>query len=132
MKPLQSMNNGDKGKLLATLFPEQVQGILDSLTAAYAFLNENEETLRNSWENTLLPFDFWLQLAEQAREIINHYGQRLAKSTRLFADQLFDGYVAIYTIDCIVKHASALPPLPGNERFGLAVKLLFNHYTASP
>ena len=125
------MNNVDKGKLLATLFPEQVQGILDSRTAVHAFLNENEETLRSSWENTLLPFDFWLQLAEQAREIVNHYGQKLAKSTSLFADQ-FDGYVAIYTIDCIVKHASALPPLPENERFGLAVKLLFNYYTASP
>ena len=126
------MNNVDKGKLLATLFPEQVQGILDSLTAAHAFLNENGETLRSTWENTLLPFDFWLQLAEQAREIINHYGQMLAKSTSLFADQLFDGYIAIFTIDCIVKHASALPPLPENERFGIAVKLLFNHYTASP
>ena len=126
------MNNVDKGKLLATLFPEQVQGILDSLTAAHAFLNENEETLRSTWENTLLPFDFWLQLAEQAREIINHYGQMLAKSTSLFADQLFDGYIAIFTIGCIVKQAAALPPLPENIRYGLTVKLLFDHYTAMP
>lgn len=132
MKPLQSMNNVDKGKLLATLFPEQVQGILESITAAHAFLNENEETLRSTWENTLLPFDFWLRLAEQAREIINNYGQKLAKSTSLFSDQLFDGYIAIFTIDCIAKHASSVPPLPENNRYGLAVKLLFNHYTASP
>ncbi|WP_159798906.1 hypothetical protein [Flavobacterium sp. MK4S-17] len=132
MKPLQSMNNVDKGKLLATLFPEQVQGILDSLTAAHSFLNENEETLRSTWENTLLPLDFWLQLAEQAREIINHYGQKLAKSTSLFSDQLFDGYIAIFTIDCIVKHAASVPPLPENSRYRLAVQLLFNHYTASP
>ena len=126
------MNNVDKGKLLATLFPEQVQGILDSLTAAHAFLNENEETLRGTWENTLLHFDFWLQLAEQAREIINNYGQKLAKSTSLFSDQLFDGYIAIFTIDCIAKHASSVPPLPENDRYRLAVQLLFNHYTASP
>lgn len=132
MKPLQSMNNVDKGKLLATLFPEQVQGILDSLTAAHAFLNENEETLRSTWENTLLPFDFWLRLAQQAKEIINNYGQKLAKSTSLFSDQLFDGYIAIFTIDCIAKQAAALPPLPENNRYGLAVQLLFNHYTASP
>ena len=132
MKPLQSMNNVDKGKLLATLFPEQVQRILDSLTAAHAFLNENEETLRSTWENTLLPFDFWMQLAEQVQSIIRNYGQKLTKSTSLFSDQLFDGYLAILTIDCIVKQAAALPPLPENRRYGLAVQMLFDHYTAAP
>jgi hypothetical protein len=131
MKPLQSMNNVDKGKLLATLFPEQVQGILDSLTEAHAFLNNNEETLRNSWENSLITFDFWMQLAEQSHGIISNYGQKLSKSTSLFSDQLFDGYIAILTIDCIAKQAAALPPLPENRRYGLAVQLLFDHYTAS-
>lgn len=126
------MNNVDKGKLLATLFPEQVQRILDSLTAAHAFLNENEETLRSTWENTLLPFDFWMQLAEQVQSIIRNYGQKLTKSTSLFSDQLFDGYLAILTIDCIVKQAAALPPLPENRRYGLAVQMLFDHYTAAP
>lgn len=126
------MNNVDKGKLLAALFPEQVQGILGSLTAAHAFLNENEETLRSTWENTLLPFDFWMQLAEQAHSIIRNYGQKLTKSTSLFSDQLFDGYLAILTIDCIVKQAAALPHLPENRRYGLAVRMLFDHYTASP
>jgi len=126
------MNNVDKGKLLATLFPEQVQGILDSLTEAHAFLNDNEETLRSSWENSLITFDFWMQLAEQAHGITGNYGYKLAKSTSLFADQLFDGYIAIFTIGCIVKQAAALPPLPENNRYGLAVKLLFDHYTAMP
>lgn len=126
------MNNVEKGKLLAALFPEKVQGILESLTAAQAFLIENEETLRSTWENTLLPFDFWMQLAEQAHSIICHYGARLAKSTSLFSDQLFDGYIAIFTIDCIVKHAAALPPTPENRRYGLAVQMLFDHYTESP
>lgn len=126
------MNNVDKGKLLATLFPEQVQGILDSLTEAHAFLNNNEETLRNSWENSLITFDFWMQLAEQAHNIISNYGQKLSKSTSLFSDQLFDGYTAIFTTDCIAKQAAALPPLPDNFRYGLAVKLLFDHYTAMP
>ena len=132
MKPLQNMNNVDKGKLLATLFPEQVQGTLDSLTEAHAFLNNNEETLRNSWENSLITFDFWMQLAEQAHNIISDYGQKLSKSTSLFSDQLFDGYIAIFTIDCIAKQSAALPPLPEHIRYGLAVKLLFDHYTAMP
>ena len=52
MKPLQSMNNVEKGKLLATLFPEQLKGILDSLTEGYNFLTENEEALRSTWAMT--------------------------------------------------------------------------------
>jgi len=125
------MNNVEKGKLLVSLFPEQLQGILDSLTERHTFYNRNEETLRSNWENTLLDFDFWMQLAAHANDIIYRYGQQLAKSTSLFGDQLFDGYLAIFTIDCIVKQAAALPPLPNNRRYGLAVKLLFDQYTAA-
>ena len=126
------MNNVDKGKLLASLFPEQLNGILDSLTAGYAFLTANEEALRNTWDNELLTFDFWYVQAAEVANTVNRHSRALTKSSSLFADQLFDGYNAIFTIDCIVKQAAALPPLPENQRYGLAVQLLFNHYTAMP
>lgn len=126
------MNNVDKGKLLASLFPEQLNGILDSLTAGYAFLTANEETLRSTWDNELLNFDFWYVQAAEVANTVKRHSRALTKSSSLFADQLFDGYNAIFTIDCIVKQAAALPPLPENKRYGLAVQLLFNHYTAMP
>ena len=126
------MNNVDKGRLLATLFPEQPKGILDSLTAGHAFLTENEEALRTTWGNDLLTFDFWYVQATEVANTVNRHSRALTKSSSLFADQLFDGYNALFTIDCIVKQAAALPPLPKNQRYGLAVQLLFSHYTAMP
>lgn len=74
MKPLSNMNNIEKGKLLAALFPEQVAGILERLMAIYAFLTENEEILRNSWDNPLLPFDFWYRQAAEVAENAKRHG----------------------------------------------------------
>lgn len=132
MKPLQNMNNVEKGKLLATLFPEQLKGILDSLTGGYNFLTENEEALRSTWGNELLTFDFWYRQAAEVADTVKRHNRALTNSSSLFADQLFDGYHALFTIDCIVKQAASLPPLPENKRYELAVQLLFNHYTAMP
>lgn len=131
MKPLKNMNNVEKGKLLATLFPEQVRDILDNLKATYVFLTENEETLRNSWDNALLPFDFWYRQAAEVAATVDKHGEALKKSSSLFADRLFNGYNAIYTIDCIAKQAQSLPLLPDNQRYGLGVRLLFDYYTAT-
>lgn len=132
MKPLQIMNNIDKGKLLAVLFPEQLGNILERLTASYRFLSDNEDSLRASWDNSLLPFDFWYRQAAEVAAAVAQHGKVLSKSSNQFAEHLFNGYHAIYTIDCIVKQAEALPPLPDNIRYGLAVRLLFDHFTASP
>lgn len=126
------MNNTEKGKLLAALFPEQIAGILERLIATYAFLTDNEETLRNSWDNTLLPFDFWYRQAAKVAEKAKRHSKTLSKNSSVFAEQLFSGYNAVYTIDCIAKGAASLPPLPENVRYGLCVRLLFDHYTATP
>lgn len=126
------MNNKEKGKLLTALFPEQVAGILDSLTASYKFLTDNEETLRATWDNGMLSFDFWYRQAHEVADTVGRHRKTLSRNSSVFAEQLFSGYHALYTIDCIVKQAAALPPLPENIRYGLAVRLLFDHYTASP
>jgi len=132
MKPLTTMNNVDKGKLLATLFPEKVQGVLDSLTAAYALLTENEEAMRVDWDNPLLPFDFWYRQAAEVAGLAKRHSKPIVKSSTLFAGQLFNGYHALFTIDCIVRQAQSLPPLPENIRYALGVRLLFDNYTVTP
>jgi len=48
MKPLHNLNNVEKGKLLAGLFPQELQGILNSLTQACQFLSDNEEEIREA------------------------------------------------------------------------------------
>jgi len=132
MKALRSMDNVDKGKLLAALFPDKVAGILDSLTEAYHFLTQNEDALRATWSNTMFRFDFWYRVAGDVATVVNRYGARLGKSSSLFADQLFDHYNALYTIDCIAKQAQSLPDLPENQAYKLGVRLLFDHYIVAP
>ena len=121
MKPLQNLNNVEKGKLLAALFPEQVQGILDSLQQACQFLTDNEDAIRSSWDNTFVPFEFWYRVAGNVADAIIRNGKSLTKSSSLFADHLFDGHNALFTIDCIIKQAKHNE----NLKYRQAVALLF-------
>lgn len=115
------MNNVEKAKLLATLFPEQLAGILEGIAHAYRYLCENEDCLRQTWQDTLITYDFWQGNAEGVHAAVTQYGPRLTKSSSLFADQLFDGYYALFTIDCILKQAKENE----NPKYRQAVALLF-------
>jgi len=121
MKPLQNLNNVEKGKLLATLFPEQVQGILESLQQTYQYMTDNEEAIRSSWDNGFIPFEFWYRVATNVADAIRRNGKSLTKSSSLFADHLFDGHNALFTIDCIVKQVKHNE----NTKYRQAVTLLF-------
>lgn len=104
MKAVNEMNNVERGKLLADLFPSEVQGILDAIPLIYKMLSDNKEEIADNWENGMITFDFWLSLANRIDGVISKEGKQLLKSRR-FSDQLFDGYNALFTIDCIVKYA---------------------------
>lgn len=116
------MNNVEKAKLLALLFPEQLAGVLQAITQAYRYLSDNEEALREGWQNGLITFDFWQRNGEGVQAALTEYGSRLTKSSSLFADQLFDGYYALFTIDCILKQAAESESL----KYKQAVSLLFS------
>lgn len=123
MKTRHEMNNVERGKLLADLFPDELQGVLDAIPLIYEMLSENKDDIASKWDNGLITFDFWFRLADDVNAIVAKQGKQLLKSRR-FADQLFDGYYALFTIDCIVKHA-------GKERrdsnFYHMVCALFNY-----
>lgn len=121
MKPLQNLNNVEKGKLLASLFPEQVQGILESLQQACQYLTDNEDAIRGSWDNGFIPFEFWYRVAGNVADAIVRNGKSLTKSSSLFADHLFDGHNALFTIDCIVKQAKHNE----SKKYRQAIALLF-------
>jgi hypothetical protein len=121
MKPLQNLNNVEKGKLLAALFPEQMQGILESLQQACQYLTDNEEEIRSTWDNGFIPFEFWYRVAGNVADAIVRNGKGIAKSSSLFADHLFDGHNALFTIDCIIRQAKH----NDNDKYRQAVALLF-------
>lgn len=104
MKELNRMNNVEKGYLLAQLFPEEIKGILDAIEKIHYTLIEDREQIERDWDNGMLNINFWYSLAHEVYSKVTRQGKQLLKCRR-FADQLFDGYNAIFTIDCIVKFA---------------------------
>lgn len=121
MKPLENLINVEKAKLLHELFPQEIPALLEYTNNMCLTIQENEQLARSQWENGLLTFDTWLSFVEEARRKIEKYGKQLHTHSRLFADQLFDGYVALYMVHCMTiytKHS--------NPKFALAIDLLFN------
>jgi len=125
MKPLESLNNVDKAKLLHGLFPAEIPDLLQFVSGMSLTINEEQDRQRSSWgENQLFGFDFWLTLTQQAERTIKKYGKGLEKSSSLFADQLFDGYNAVYMVHCLVIYTTVRQHT--NAKFTQAVDLLFN------
>ena len=103
MKPLEQLNNVERAKLLHGLFPSEIPAFLKYVTGMGMTIEEEQETLKTKWENQLFAFDFWLTLARQADRKVKQYGVKLEKSSSLFADQLFDGYSALYLSHCLCQ-----------------------------
>lgn len=123
MKPLDNLNNVEKAKLLHELFPEEIPAVLDFVKSLSVTIEEEREMLNSKWDNQLFSFAFWLSLAKAAEKKIDQYGVKLHTSSRLFADQLFNGYAALYLAHCLIQLTSQ-QEYP-NKKFIKAVELLF-------
>jgi len=126
MKALQQMNNVERGKLLADLFPEQLSNIKDYIEQVTAYFLKSEDYIRNLWRDTALTSNFWFGIVKDFDKITNKYGSKLTKNSRLFADQLFDGYNEIYTVYCLIEYAGKEGC---NYNLQQAVYLLFGDVT---
>ncbi|ALM50121.1 hypothetical protein AMR72_15175 [Flavobacterium psychrophilum] len=124
MKTLRQLTNVEKAGILHSWFPEEIAPIVDAIQGMSESIIKNEQQERETWTLGLLNFDFWLQLARNADTIIIKYQKKLATNKRLFADQLFDGYQAIFTVHCITGYAKT-KRLENRELF-LVIELLFN------
>ncbi|MXN91678.1 hypothetical protein GR160_10615 [Flavobacterium sp. Sd200] len=122
MKALDKMDNVDRGKLFAGWFPEEIQGFLEAVKGAYDYIVAHEAEIRETGEGVVFNADFWFKVAGNVAAAIEKHGKRLAKNQNLFADQLFDGYNALFTVDCLRKYQY----LTNNPKFAQAVQLLFD------
>lgn len=123
MKPLINLNSVERAKLLHDLFPDEIPAILEYVKSLSITIAEEREMLNSRWDNQLFSFAFWLSLAKDAENKIDRYGVKLHKSSRLFADQLFDGYAALYLAHCLIK--LTYQQENQNKKFVKAVELLF-------
>jgi len=122
MKALEQMYNVEKGKLLADLLPTELPKItLFIAQQAQRFL-KNEELFKSQWKATLVSSHLWFGLVRNVDNAIKKCGTKLHKNHRWFADQLFDGYDAIFTIHCLVEYSQTANC---RHRLKLAIHLLF-------
>ncbi len=124
MKTLENLNNVEKGKLMHELFPKEIPALLEFVHGMCATIKENEPEQRRQWEHGLFGFDFWLSLVSDVEKKINQYGMKLHSSSKLFSDQLFDGYLAIYMVHCLMVYTTQR--VHTNRKFTISIDLLFN------
>lgn len=124
MKPLENLINVEKARLLHELFPQKIPVLLEYTNNLCLTIQEDEQLTRSQWENGLLTVEAWLSFVEEVRSKIDKYGKRLHTQSRLFADQLFDGYTALYMLHCMNLYTTTRKH--SNHKFVLAIDLLFN------
>jgi hypothetical protein len=125
MKPLDQLNNVERAKLLHELMPGTIQDFLDYAKGLVTYIRTHQAELAESWGEQFFSFDAWLRLAQDAEKRIDRYGAQLVKSSRLFADQLFDGYTALWSGDTWVKYVSQTGY--SNAKFAGLVKAFFTY-----
>jgi hypothetical protein len=124
MQPLKLMTNVQKARLLHNLLSNEIPHFL-------AYLNELTETVLNDkehitagWKDQVFSVDFWFGLAEEVQRVMAKYTKELSKSSAVFADQLFDGYTAIFTAHALTQYVGK--GRNTDPKFKNAVELLFN------
>ena len=123
MKPLESLSNVEKGKLLHGLFPQEIPPFLEFAEKLCDTIREDEANQKAQWKNGLISFDFWISLITQTQRKIEQYGIRLHQSSKLFSDQLFDGHLAMFQCHALFlyTHTRQHP----NTKFTAAIELFF-------
>lgn len=123
MQPLTLMNNVAKARLLHSLLREEIPEFLGYLNELTETVLNDQDHIRKEWDNSFLNVEMWFELAERIQAIMTKYPKDLYRSASVFADQLFDGHLAIFT-----RHALNLYiqlDRQTDPKFKPAVQLLF-------
>lgn len=122
MQPLKILNNVQKARLLHSLFFTEIPQFLAFLAETTETTLTHRETVRENWKDQLFSAELWLTLAEDAGRTLSKYSKELQRSSPVFAEQLFSGYTALYTVQQLVNYSERSDTDP---KFTQAVELLF-------
>lgn len=122
MQPLKLLNNVQKARLLHSLLMSEIPDFISYLYEYTESVLDSKQELRSSWQGGMFGVEFWFELAEDIKRRTLKYGKDLRKSSSLFADQLFDGYSAMFTIHVLNQYSAKSET---DLKFRQAVELLF-------
>jgi hypothetical protein len=123
MKPLNKLSNIERAKLLFELFPEEMPKFISFMTSVTQAIIQDPAKLKSKAIDQIHTTEFWQELVSNAQGRLAQYRNELAKRSRLFSEQLFDGYDSIYAAYCLHQYIIKEEGL--NRKFRYAVMLLF-------
>ena len=123
MQPLNLMNNIAKARLLHNLLREEIPEFLGYLNELTETVLNDQERIRAEWNNGMMPVDMWFELAGRIQAVMAKYPEDLYRSPNVFADQLFDGFLAIFTRQALSNYTRL--DKQTDPKFKPAVELLF-------
>lgn len=122
MKSLIELTNTEKGRLLADLFPEELEPLVQSVLITCQYFMNHEDEIKDNWINGFTTLEFWKSTIRDV-EVICRLKIGLSKSSKIFSEQLFYGNAALFTMYCISQYASREN---SNKKFQQAVQLVFD------
>lgn len=122
MKTVDQLTNVDKSRIIFDLFKNEIPAFLEYTQAIADKVSREQEELKANWSNPFLSYHQWLTLSEQVSAIIKRQGKSLAKSGNLFSQQLFGGYLALFTNHCLEQYGTCKAQSP---KFIHAINLLY-------
>jgi hypothetical protein len=123
MNPLKMLNNVQKARLLHSLLINEIPEFLGYLKELTETVLNDKERIKAEWKDQMFGVDFWFELAEEVQKVLAKYPKDLYKSANVFADQLFDGYTAIFTAHALTRYVALGKHT--DPKFKQAVELLF-------
>lgn len=122
MKALHNLTNTEKARLLHDLFPEEMPLLIEHLKQVCEDFNVNKEQYAKDWDSGFMGFGYWFSLSEETAGILKRHAFNMAKSSRVFSDQLFFTYTCLFVNDRIIKYAEHISV---NKKFKIAVELIY-------
>jgi len=123
MKSINQYSNIEKARTLHQLFPNEMKGFIAFAKAHAEETIEQKDKLAENWDSQPFQFNFWLQLAEEVAKKTKFYNGKLVTNSKLFSEQLFDGYLAIYTNNCFDLYAKH-PDCPAKFKQAIVLFIL--------
>ncbi|WP_127707036.1 hypothetical protein [Mucilaginibacter limnophilus] len=117
------LTNVAKARLLHSLLIQEIPQFLGYLNELTKTILNDKERIKAEWKDQLFGVDFWFDLAGEVHRVMAKYPKDLHKSPNVFADQLFDGYTAIFTAHALTQYVAL--GRHTDPKFKPAVDLLF-------
>lgn len=122
MKTIEQLTNVDKAKIMFELFRSEIPDFIKYVEDIAVTIANGKDELIANWNNPLLSYNHWLSLSQQMSATIKRYGKSLSKSAKVFSEQLFGGYSALFTNHCLEQYGLHVSK---SQRFAQAISLFY-------